>query len=110
MNKFEATILISPDLVENKLQTQKKSFEDLIKDMGGSIVEKEEWGLRDLKYKIKSFKKAFYVFYQTELAGNKIPEIKKILSQNELILRHLFVKVLEHQKLPTKIMNNEDEK
>ena len=34
-------------------------------------------------------------------------DIKKILTQNEKILRYLFVKVQEHQLLPSK-MNNEE--
>ena len=34
-------------------------------------------------------------------------DIKKTLTQNEKILRHLFVKVQEHQNLPSKMINEE---
>ena len=37
--------------------------------------------------------------------GNKIQNIKKNLAQNELFIRHLFVKVNKHQELPTKLYN-----
>ena len=46
--------------------------------MSGSIFSEEDWGLRDLSYKIKNFKKAFYKFYQLEIEGSKIQNIKKI--------------------------------
>ena len=63
--------------------------------------------LRDLSYNIKNYKKAFYKFYQIEIESNKIQDIKKNLTQNEHIIRHLFIKVDQHAELPTKILKNE---
>ena len=36
------------------------------------------------------------------MEGSKIQEIKKNLNQNEKIIRCLFVKVKNHEELPTK--------
>ena len=47
----------------------------------------------------------FYNFFQIEIDGNKIENIKKNLSQNENFVRHIFVKVKNHQELPTKLNN-----
>jgi len=107
MNKFEAVILLSPDLTSANLKKQEDSLEKLLIGLSGSIFSKEDWGLRDLSYKIKSFKKAFYKFYQLEIEGSKIQDIKKNINQNEQIIRHLFVKVNNHEKLPTKILKEE---
>ena len=107
MNKFEAVILLNPDLTSANLKKQEDSLEKLLIGLSGSIFSKEDWGLRDLNYKIKNFKKAFYKFYQLEIEGNKIQNIKKNITQNEQIIRHLFVKVKNHQKLPTKILKEE---
>ena len=41
-------------------------------------------------------------FFQLEIEGNKIQIIKKYLTQNDHILRHLFIKVNTHNQLPTK--------
>ena len=103
MNKFEAVILLSPDLTSANLKKQEDSFEELLIGLSGSIFSIEDWGLRNLNYKIKSFKKAFYKFYQLEIEGSKIQNIKKNINQNEQIIRHLFIKVEDHEKLPTKI-------
>ena len=107
MSKFEAVILLSPDLSSTNLKKQENSFKELLIGLSGSIFSKEDWGLRDLNYKIKNFKKAFYKFYQLEIEGSKIQNIKKNINQNEQIIRHLFVKVKNHEKLPTKILKEE---
>ena len=107
MSKFEAVILLSPDLSSTNLKKQEDSFKKLLIGLNGSIFSEEDWGLRDLNYKIKNFKKAFYKFYQLEIEGSKIQNIKKNINQNEQIIRHLFVKVNNHEKLPTKILKEE---
>ena len=107
MSKFEAVILLSPDLSSANLKKQEDSFNKLLIELSGSIFSKEDWGLRNLSYKIKNFKKAFYKFYQLEIEGSKIQNIKKKINQNEQIIRHLFVKVKNHEKLPTKILKEE---
>ena len=107
MSKFEAVILLNPDLSSENLKKQEESFKKQLIELNGSVFSKEDWGLRNLNYKIKNFKKAFYKFYQLEIEGSKIQNIKKNINQNEQIIRHLFVKVKNHEKLPTKILKEE---
>ena len=107
MSKFEAVILLSPDLSSANLKKHEDSFKNLLIGLNGSVSTKEDWGLRNLSYKIKNFNKAFYKFYQLEIEGSKIQNIKKNINQNEQIIRHLFVKVKNHEKLPTKILKEE---
>tara|TARA_Y100000768_G_C23783856_1_gene589316 strand:- start:419 stop:745 length:327 start_codon:yes stop_codon:yes gene_type:complete len=105
MNKFEAVLLLSPEITSKSRSDLNDIFKNNIKDNSGKIVDNEDWGLRDLSYKISNFSKAFYNFYQIEIEGKKLESIKKSLNQNELFLRHLFVKVENHQELPTKLKN-----
>ena len=107
MNKFEAVILLSPDLSSANLKKQEDSFKTMLNGMSGSIFSEEDWGLRDLSYKIKNFKKAFYKFYQLEIEGKNIQNIKKNINQNEQIIRHMFIKVENHEELPTKIFKED---
>ena len=107
MSKFEAVILLSPDLSSSDIKKQEDSFKKLLIGLNGSIFSEEDWGLRNLNYKIKNYKKAFYKFYQLEIEGSRIQNIKKNINQNEQVIRHLFVKVSNHAKLPTKILKVE---
>ena len=103
MTKFEAVLLISPEISEKILLKELEGFKTQIENHKGKIINTEDWGLRDLNYKISAFKKAFYNFFQIEINGNEIPPIKNSLTQNENIIRHLFIKVRSHQELPTKL-------
>ena len=106
MNKFEAILLISPEISKSILNDNLKNFEEIISNNSGEIKDKEDWGLRDLSYMINNFKKAFYKYYQLEIDGNHIKNITKMLNQNDNIIRHLFIRVNAHQELPT-ILNYE---
>jgi len=108
MTKFEAVILFNPDLSILIIEKEEKNIINNIESSKGSIISTEDWGLRDLSYNIKNYKKAFYKYYQVEVNGSTIENLKKIMTQNEKILRHMFVKVENHQELPTKMMINEE--
>ena len=108
MNKFEAVLLFIPDLSNPIINKEEKIFLKNIEDKKGKVISSEDWGLKDLSFNIDNYKKAFYKFYQIEMIGSNIKDLKNILTQNEQILRYLFVKVEEHQTLPTKIINNEE--
>ena len=108
MNNFEVTLLISPDTTKNDHNKILEDFKRLVTSNDGSIIEKEDWGLRDLTYKINNSKKAFYFFYQINIAGKTIQTLKKNASQNEKIIRYLFIKVDIHDKLPTKMLERNE--
>ena len=105
MNSFEAVVLLSPEITPKVRNTSLNNLEKIINDNSGKIVNDEDWGLRDLSYKIDNYSKAFYNFYQIEIEGDKIESVKKILNQDENFIRHLFVRVEKHQELPTKLNN-----
>ena len=104
MNKFETVLLFSSDLSKSNLDKLENLFKDQIKKQSASIINEEDWGLRDLSYQIKKNKKAFYKFFQIEIDGSKIQEIKENLNKEEQIIRYLFVKVDEHLELPSKMI------
>ncbi len=105
MNKFEAVILLSPELGSQNFDKEISNFKNLIDNKSGKIINEENWGLRDLTYQINKFKKAFYNYFQIEINGEEINSIKRELNQSENLLRHLFIKVKNHQELPTKLNN-----
>ena len=105
MNKFETVLLLSPEVSSSSRSDICEDFIKQINDSSGVLINSEDWGLRDLSYKIGNFNKAFYNFFQIEIDGNKIENIKKNLNQNENFVRHIFIKVNSHQELPTKLAN-----
>ena len=108
MKKFETVVLFSPDLTKTNLIKLEDFFKQQIVKYEGTIIEEEDWGLRDLAYQIQKNKKAFYKFFQIEIEGSKIQEIKESLNKQEQILRYLFVIVKDHLKLPTKMIESKE--
>ena len=103
MNKFEAVIILKPDLTTNTLKKEIDNFKSKLDNHSAKIVNEEDWGLRDLSYTIDKFKKAFYMFFQIETSSSLVKEISQELNQSENLIRYLFVKVKNHQELPTKL-------
>ncbi len=103
MNKFEVVLIFSPDLGNTNLNTEIENFKSKLSSYSAKIINEENWGLRDLSYNINKFKKAFYNFLQIEASGQVIKELSKELNQSENLIRYMFIKVKEHQELPTKL-------
>ena len=108
MNKFEVVLIFNPELATNKLNDEINKFKASLDAHSAKIVNEENWGLRDLSYSIKKFKKAFYRFFQVETSNSIVKEINKDLNQSENLMRYIFIKVKNHQELPTKL--NEEKK
>ena len=103
MNKFEVVLLYNPELSTDKLNSEIENFKSNLSSRSAKIVNEEDWGLRDLSYNVHKFKKAFYSFLQIEASGNIVKDINSELNQSEYLLRYLFIRVKEHQELPTKL-------
>ena len=87
--------VISEDIVDNE-SINKNSFSE-------EIINEENWGLRELSYSINKFKKAFYNFFQIEASGQIVKDLNRELNQSENLIRYIFIRVKEHQELPTKL-------
>ena len=105
MNKFEVVLIFNPDLAITKLTQEIENFKKMVSSESAKIINQEDWGLRDLSYNINKFKKAFYSFFQIEASGTIVKNLNKELNQSENLIRYIFVKVKNHQELPTKLSN-----
>ena len=103
MNKFEVVLIFNPDLSTSNLKSEIDNFKAKLTSQSAEIINEENWGLRELRYSINKFKKAFYNFFQIEASGKILKDLNKELNQSENLLRYIFIKVNEHQELPTKL-------
>ena len=88
-NQYALTLILKPDLDE---KDQKEVLESVIKKM--DKVEKEDlWGVRDLSYPIKHYKKGFYAHYLFSAGPANIAPLDKALKINEDIIRYLLVRL-----------------
>ena len=62
MNNFEAVVLLSPEITPKVRSTCLENLEKIINEKSGKIISNEDWGLRDLSYKIDHYSKSFIIF------------------------------------------------
>ena len=103
MNKFEVVLIFNPELSTVNLKSEIDDIKNKLVSQSANIINEEDWGLRDLSFNINKFKKAFYNFIQLEASGKMIKDLNRELNQSENLLRYIFIKVNEHQELPTKL-------
>ena len=99
MALYENTIVAKQDLAEKEVKQIKEKYSDVINNSSGKIIKTEEWGLLNLAYKIKNYRKGFYIHYKFEATIKTIKEIEKKIKLDKSIIRHLTVK---YKKLDTK--------
>jgi small subunit ribosomal protein S6 len=96
---YENTIVVKQDLDEKDITSIKEKYSEIINNSSGKIVKIEQWGLLNLAYKIKNYKKGFFIHFKFE--GNKktLNEIEKKIKVDGSIMRNLTVK---YKQLDTK--------
>ncbi len=88
----------------------KKKYENLLKLNKAIIEYKENWGLRNLAYKIQNYKKGYY--YMIVFNGEKetVSELERNFRIDENIIRFLTSKADSIPSEPTPIMKYKIEK
>ena len=64
---YENTIVVKQDLAEKDITSIKDKYSEIINNSSGKIVKIEQWGLLNLAYKIKNYKKGFFIHFKTIL-------------------------------------------
>jgi small subunit ribosomal protein S6 len=95
LRTYETVFVLSPELAHEEVSAQVEFYKDSIVKNGGEIITCDEWGKRELAYRIGAFREAFYVLIQFKAEAGYIAELEKRYKFNELILRYVVVKIDE---------------
>ncbi len=93
LRDYELVLIISPEVVDEALDTTIDNVNKLITERGGIISNAEQWGKRKLAYPIEHFVEGTYVLTQFKLKPVLSKELEANLQTSEEILRHLLVKL-----------------
>ena len=96
MKKYEAVLILNPNL-SSKINSFLKEFDSILKKNSFSIKKTEDIGRRQLSYSINNHNKGHYVIFNIEGDASRLIDIENKIKFNELIIRHLFIAVKEHQ-------------
>jgi small subunit ribosomal protein S6 len=95
--KYELVFVVSPDATEAQVTELQTQVEGIVQRMGGTIEKTENWGRRKLAYEIGRHKEATYILDVINGSGELMKEIDRRLKVFDLVIRHLVVRVDEHE-------------
>jgi small subunit ribosomal protein S6 len=93
LRRYETIFILRPDLGEAAQKDTIKRFEGIIASSGGDLVETEEWGFRELAYRIGGERRGFYVRLDYGGTGASMNEVERNLKLSDTVLRYLSVLV-----------------
>ncbi len=89
LNHYEAAFILTPVLSDQQMKEAVDKFEGLITKNGGSILNREEWGLKKLAYPIKGKTTGFYALLQFDVEPEFIATLETEFRRDERIVRFL---------------------
>ena len=92
MNTYEALVLIKADIKDEDAKNVTKSVTDTITKHGGVIQKEEDWGKRQLAYRLKKAKEGRYFKVNFTVAPSEIVKIEGVYKLNGDILRTMITK------------------
>jgi small subunit ribosomal protein S6 len=95
--KYELVYIVSPDATEQQVTDLHTEVDGIVQRLQGTLEKTENWGRRKLAYEIGRHKEGTYVLETILGTGELMKEIERRLKVNELIIRHLVVRVDEEE-------------
>ena len=91
MRRYETIFILRSDLGENQVKDSIKRFEGLVATGGGEMLETDEWGFRELAYRIHNERRGYYVRLDYAATGPVMNEVERNLKLSDSVLRYLSV-------------------
>lgn len=108
MPLYEHVFLVRQDVSAQQVEALTKEFSDIITGAGGKVAKSEYWGLKSLAYKIKKNRKAHYMLLNIDSDPEAVAEMERRMSLATDVIRHMTLKVDEHEAEPSVMMRKSD--
>ena len=98
MQNYEIALIVNPDM-SSDIEGFKKEFEGLLSSLDFNVVNVNDVGRRQLAYTIEDHNKGHYIFYFVEGNPENLSELESKVKFNEVIMRHLVLKLKNNSDL-----------
>ena len=93
MNKYESVFIARQDLGASQVSSLIDSLKEVVASQGGEVVRVDNWGLKNLAYRIKKNRKGHYVLLNISAPAQAVAEYERVMRVNEDIIRYMTIKV-----------------
>ncbi len=94
MTLYETLFIVHPEKAP-RLKEFIEKFKKVIEGQDGTVANVDEWGMRDLAYRIEKQGKGFYTLIQYRSSARAVEELERNLRLTDGILRYLTVRTEE---------------
>ena len=110
MALYESVIIGRQDLTPVQFETLLEKFIAVIQSFKGEIKKRENWGIRNLAYKINKNRKGHYMLLNIDGPPEAIKEYERLMRLDEDIIRFLTIKIKSIDEKPSPLMANKSDK
>jgi len=108
MSLYESVIIARQDIPATQVEVLAAGFADIVRAQGGQVTKTEQWGLRNLAYRIKKNKKGHYVLFNLDAPPEAVTELERNMRLNEDVLRFLTVRVEALETEPSAMLRKDE--
>lgn len=110
MPLYETVFIARQDISTQQVETLTDDMTKFVTDGGGKIAKVENWGLRNLAYKVKKNRKGHYVLLNIDAPIDAVKEMERNLLLNEDVLRHMTLRVEELEEGDSVMMQSKSQR
>ena len=110
MALYESVIIGRQDLTPGQFDMLLEKFIEVIQSFKGEIKKRENWGVRNLAYKINKNRKGHYTLLNIDGPPEAIQEYERLMRLDEDVIRFLTIKIKSVNEKPSPLMANKPDK
>ena len=88
--KYEMLYLIDSAVAEEARDALIAKFEDTVKNLGGTVLSTDKWGVKKLAYPIKYKTDGYYVLMTFEAESGAVAELDRVAGLSSEVLRRVI--------------------
>lgn len=101
---YEHIVIARQDISAQQAEGIAADLTKIVEDNGGKVVKTEQWGLRNIAYKIKKNRKGHYMMLVLDAPAGAVAELERNIRLNEDIIRYLTIRVDEIEEGPSAVL------
>ena len=97
MALYEHVFIARQDISAQQVEGLTDMIQAVLEENGGKITKNEYWGLKSLAYRVKKNRKGHYSLLNIDASHEAVSELERRISLNDDIIRHMTIRVDEHE-------------
>ena len=110
MAYYESVFIARQDISSSNVEELANQLTQIVQENGGQVTKTEQWGLKNLSYRVKKNRKGHYVLFNLDAPPAAVHELERTMRFNEDVIRYLTVRVDQLNDGPSVMMERKDKK